>query len=131
MSQHSRRRSLGFTLVELLLVIGIIAVLIAILLPAVRKAMEQANAIKCQSNLRSMMQACLTFAADYKGHLPGLDSDYGEAEFWRRCVYSGPALGTPPPANNAEKVATAPHNGTLWKYLRNRQIYLCPSSQSA
>ena len=71
MSKRASRTecSTGFTLVELLVVIGIIAVLIAILLPTLRKARKAANAAVCLSNLRQMSAAYAVYAAHNKGHL--------------------------------------------------------------
>src|SRR5580765_3334672 len=69
-SMHRRARYAGFTLVELLVVIGIIAVLIGILLPALRKARQSAVTAACLSNLRQIGMAYHMYANENHGWLP-------------------------------------------------------------
>ena len=84
----------GFTLVELLVVIGIIAVLIGILIPALSKARQQANRTVCVSNLHQLVLGIHFYADKFKGSLPyvGPGSDLSEAR-----VYT---TSNPPPADS-------------------------------
>jgi prepilin-type N-terminal cleavage/methylation domain-containing protein len=63
-------RQSAFTLVELLVVIGIIAVLIGILFPALRRARESAQRVQCLSNMRQIAGAIIAFANDHNGKMP-------------------------------------------------------------
>jgi prepilin-type processing-associated H-X9-DG protein/prepilin-type N-terminal cleavage/methylation domain-containing protein len=68
-SKSSSRNS-AFTLVELLVVIGIIALLIAFLMPALRKARETANSLVCKSNLRQAYLGFAYYSSDFNDYIP-------------------------------------------------------------
>ena len=66
----SRRSHDAFTLVELLVVIGIIAVLIGVLLPALRKATMAARSVQCLSNIRQISTAAVMWSNDHASYMP-------------------------------------------------------------
>jgi prepilin-type N-terminal cleavage/methylation domain-containing protein len=139
--RHVLRR--GFTLVELLVVIGIIALLVAILLPALNKARESARRVKCMSNVRQLSMAWLMYANDNKGHfcnsetqgVPPNDPN-NWVQYLRHYWNAFHLAGYPDPQPDvfwswigAGVTHFSIEGGMIWPYVKNTEVYLCPNDQ--
>jgi prepilin-type N-terminal cleavage/methylation domain-containing protein/prepilin-type processing-associated H-X9-DG protein len=95
----------GFTLVELLVVIGIIALLISILLPALTKARRAANTIVCASNIRQILMAMQTYVAQNDGYIPGGPNTTGAFLFDPTPPFSFPVFDNQYNENNCPGIS--------------------------
>ena len=104
-SGNTSPKNRGFTLVELLVVIGIIAVLVSLLLPTLGRAREAAGRTKCLANLRSIGQLCTMYAGRYNDQIP--------------IGFSGPASGSKIFQNNyfLSRNSSSPAPGTTVRYV--------------
>jgi prepilin-type N-terminal cleavage/methylation domain-containing protein len=113
----------AFTLVELLVVIGIIALLISILLPALQRASESGKRTQCMNNHRQLLFAIRMYTDEYRDMLPFSNSNQDEAaNLWRAPGW----LYDPTRMNKSNIQERDREDGVLFKYLKNSKIYRCP-----
>jgi type II secretory pathway pseudopilin PulG len=130
-------RRVAFTLVELLVVIGIIAVLVGVLLPALGKARQQSYRLQCLSSCKQLGTAIHLYANENRSGLPASNWDAGTtAGAWTNAQVGWLYDVTPPPRGPGDLVQAGNVNpnrvqgGGFWKYLRTREVYRCPMHQA-
>ncbi|MFI4911569.1 MAG: prepilin-type N-terminal cleavage/methylation domain-containing protein [Sedimentisphaeraceae bacterium JB056] len=119
----------GFTLIELLVVISIIAVLMAIMMPALRKAREQAYRVVCGANMKQIGSATGAYMADNKYLWHDFNSGGGGQNYWGHRNYIIHAWGEPYYSNTPDSFWVS--HGKLFDqdYVGTAKVFYCPADK--
>lgn len=119
------KENCGFTLVEMLVVIGILGLLMAILLPVLSKARDRADQAQCLNNSRQLVLAWTLYSQDYADKLvPNVDGMLGGFTNW----VAG-HMGNKLDAKDAQLLID-PNRSLLSSYLKVSQVFKCPADES-
>jgi prepilin-type N-terminal cleavage/methylation domain-containing protein/prepilin-type processing-associated H-X9-DG protein len=129
------QKSKGFTLIELLVVIAIIALLLSIVMPALRRAKDLAKKIDCSANLHSLALAAILYADEHDALTPSSTNTWNDNGIERAgwCgVTSMISTGEPLPVQeqiygNDSDQFTGLHKSQLWDYIETPDAWRCPA----
>ncbi len=127
-SRASHRKA--FTLIELLVVIAIIAILAAMLLPALQHAKEQGQGVQCLSNMRQMAIGWRSYALDNREYLVLASAD-NASDPLNKIAWTTNEEDYSPSAYNWDPVSSGLMNGPYYPYVNSLGVYKCPADTSA
>lgn len=119
-----------FTIVELLIVIAVIAILLSLLQPALRKAIENANQVVCMNSHKQINHAFQMFTDDHQGYLPTTAPNPNPKHEWENNFFGGTHLPNPYEWRTLQASLYRGIEGTIWGYLNMSQhvkLFRCPS----
>lgn len=130
----------GFTLIEMLVVVAIIALLVAILLPSLSRARANARTVICTTQVQQLMRSALLYKTDFKDRLPGTGindspfaSDYnaGTRKDWLTWLGTWTVVISWPNVKSTPMWANTPRGGRLFPYYKDEKLLLCPSTENS
>ena len=128
----ARRLRPAMTLVELLFVFAIIAVLVALLVPAVWAALAAVDSLRCRNNLRQIGLAYGHYLSDSQGIWPPISTTEAPATALLDRIEADTGLKAAPPRPATNYGRPGPHwSLVLWPYLQSLSVYTCPSDPKA
>jgi prepilin-type N-terminal cleavage/methylation domain-containing protein len=125
-----RRERAGFTLIELLVVIAIIAILAAMLLPALAKAKDKAVRAQCQNNVKQITMSIHLYSNDARDFLP--EPNWNSPWLRKGWLYdaAGGSIPNPLVAPYNNNLALAYQTGLLWDFLKTVEVFRCPMDKT-